>query len=433
MTYPVSRFIRRTIISVLLVMSIFSISLSFSYFTNGEVFGDVFSDESSLTLGSWTQAPEGIDAYSSTTGYSTGDLVWFEGDFWVYKGNYSYGQDPSVANGWTYLNDLNWYSNIIYQGNEVVYYNGLVYQTTGYTDDDNPESGTPWVSMMNNQVQWTTGDATTTNEMVYHEGSIWVFRKYYTTSEPGTTNEWSLLGDLTFSTNYVYENGDVVYYDGDYYTTDSGGWATGTTPGNPYGPWDELTVPSWSSSIANGTSYVTYNGGFYEALVSNITTLRNSEPGTSASYGVWNRLDTQQWEQYNTYAVDDLVLYNSDVFMLANASNSTTTPGTAGNSWNFMNNMGYDAYNTYALGEFVVVNSIVYEVVNTTNANNYAPGTYANAWNRLSGYDWYWFNNYEVGDILYHEDGVYIALAASTNIEPGEPGSDTYWGLYNEN
>ena len=425
--------IKRMIIWIIFVMFAFSTSSTFAYWWDGTVTGTNNNGLGTITVGEWTMPPEGIDGFSMTTDYHSGDLVWFNGDFWIYKGNYSYGQIPSVAHGWTYLNDLNWYSEIIYQSTEIVFYNGIVYQTSGYTDDDNPESGAPWVSMMNNQVQWTTGDSTTTNQQVYHDGSIWVFRKYYTTSEPGTTNEWSLLGDLTFSTNYVYANGDVTYYNGTYYTTNNGGWATGTTPGNPYGPWTALTVPNWSNAIPNGTTYVNYNGGFYKALVTNMTTLRNNQPGTSSAFGVWTQLDTQLWQQYNTYSAGNLIMYNGDIFMLANASYSTLVPGTAGNSWNYMNNMGYDPFNTYSVGDFVVINSIVYEVVNATNANNHAPGTYANAWNRLSGYDWYWFNNYVVGDILYHEDGVYIALAASTNVEPGTPGSDTYWGLYNEN
>ncbi len=431
MQYTYKRNIYRLITVALFIMLTLSITSTFGYFRTEEISGNTNLQVSSLTIGAWTQAPEGIDAYSDTLGYGMEDLVWFEGDFWIYKGNYSYGNEPSIQNGWTYLNDLNWYSNIIYQADEIVYYNGIVYQTSGYSDEDNPENGSPWVSMMNNQVQWTTGDATTTNEQVYHEGNIWVFRKYYTTSEPGSTNEWSILGDLTFSTNYVYENGDVTLYNGNYYITDNGGWATGNTPGNPYGPWDLLDAPTWSSSIGN-VDYSIHNGHLYKALVSNRNQKRQHEPGTASAYGVWTRLDSQQWQQYNTYEVNDLVLYNGDVFMLANAANSTIIPGTAGDSWNFMNNMGYDSFNTYNVGDFVVINDVVYEVVNQTNANNNAPETSANSWNRLSGYNWYWFNVYDANDIVYHEDGVYIALTSSTNIEPGTTGSETYWQLYNQ-
>ncbi len=431
MTFRVSLRTQRITMIVLFTMFIFSISLSFGYFTSGTVLGDSSSQQSSLTLGSWTQAPEGIDAYSPTTGYGTGDLVWFEGNFWIYKGNYSYGQDPTVENGWTYLNDLNWYPSIIYQANEVVYYNGIVFQTTGYTDGDDPMLGAPWQSMMNNQVQWITGQAVTLNETVYHNGQLWMYHDYYTTSEPGTTAGWGVVGNLTYSSSFVYNTGDVTYYNGTYYLAT--GYAKNKAPNKKNSPFVVLDTPAWSSSIPSGTTHVFYSGLLYEALTTNIGTLQSTTPGSSAAYGVWHAINTQTWQQYNTYTVDDLVMYNGDVYMLDNASNSTVIPGSAGNSWDLMNNMEYDPYSTYANGEFAVVNGVVYEVVNASNANTHAPGTYADAWNRLSGYEWYWFNNYEVGDILYHADGVYIALTASTNIEPGVSGSASYWGLYNEN
>lgn len=431
MTYHKKHHLHQLFIAALLIMLFFSTSLTFAYWWDGTVAGTNNSGSGTITVGEWTMPPEGIDGFSMTVGYGSGDLVWFNGDFWIYKGNYSYGLTPSIANGWTYLNDLNWYSNIIYQANEVVYYNGIVFQTSGYTVGNNPLDGAPWNSMMNNQVQWITGQAVVLNEVVFYNGQLWMYHDYYTTTEPGTSNGWGLVGDLTYSSAFVYNTGDVTLYNGTYYIAT--GYAKNKTPGKKNSPFNALTVPAWSSSIPSGTTHVLYNGLLYEALVTNITTLQNTTPGSSTSYGVWNAIDTQNWQQYNTYAVDDLILYNGSVFMLVNASNSTIIPGSAGNSWNLMNNMEYDPYSTYSNGDFAVVNGIVYEVVNASNANSYAPSTYANSWNRLSGYDWYWFNNYEVGDILYHADGVYIALAASTNVEPGTVGSETYWGLYNEN
>eukprot|EP01156_Anaeramoeba_ignava_P024489 Anaeramoba_ignava/c8415_g1_i1.p1 GENE.c8415_g1_i1~~c8415_g1_i1.p1 ORF type:complete len:432 (-),score=6.14 c8415_g1_i1:720-2015(-) len=431
MSHTMKTFLTRIVWILLLLMSVFSTSISFAYYYNGIVSGSDDNSLGTLSIGAWTQAPEGIDAYDPATGYNSGDLVWFEGDFWIYKGNYSYGVTPSIADGWTYLNDLNWYSTIIYQANEVVYYNGIVFQTTGYTVGDEPTLGAPWVSKMNNQVQWITGQAVTLNEIVYYNGSLWMYHDYYTTTEPGSNDGWGLVGDLTYSSGFVYNTGDVTLYNGTYYIAT--GYAKNKRPDKKNSPFSALTVPAWSSSIPSGTTHVSYGGLLYEALTTNITTLQTTTPGSSASYGVWHAIDTQEWQQYNTYVTNDLVMYNGSVFMLDNASNSTVVPGTAGNSWDLMNNMEYDPFSTYSVGEFAVVNGIVYEVVNATNANAYAPEVVADSWNRLSGYEWYWFNNYEVGDILYHNDGVYIALAASTNIEPGVSGSESYWGLYNEN
>jgi hypothetical protein len=427
--------IRLSMMIMLLVLSMIITSSTFAAWIYG-VEDAEGSSLGSIGIGAWTQAPTGVDAYSDTQAYYPGDLVWFEGEFYVYHGNYTLGNEPTIANNWTHLNDLNWYSNIIYHDGDVVFYNEIVYQAHGYNSGVDPSSGgtnNPWDNKKNNIVSWQPGNATTLNEVVYHEDQLWVFKKYYTTSEPGSTNEWALKGDLTFSTNHVYENGDIVYYSGTYYTTSNGGWATGTTPGSPYGPWTEVSVPGWSGSIPNGTEYVSYNSLIYKALVTNISTLRNTTPGSSGSKGIWTAIDTQQWQQYNTYALDELIMYNDNVYMLANTANSTDIPGTQPNSWDLMETMQYDPYNTYAVGEFAVISDIVYIVVNATNANSHAPGTYANAWNRLSDYDWYWYNVYSTGDVVYHSDGVYVALSGSTNVEPGMAGSESYWGLYNEN
>lgn len=418
--------------SFLTIALILTTTISFAYFIGGGVIGDSLTDNSSLTIGSWTQAPEGIDAYSDAVGYHSGDLVWFEGEFYEYHGSYSQGNEPSIANNWMLLNDLNWYDSVNYYTDDIIYYQGIVYKaiSNGNLNKSPLTYNNYWENMKNNVVSWHSGDAASQHDIYYHEGQLWMYMRYYTQTEPGSNSEWRLVGDLTYNSNYVYADGDLVLHNGTYYV--ASGWANNSTPGNS-GNWIATTMSTWSSSIASGTTYVSYNGLIYEALVSNMTTLRNNEPGTASSKGVWQAITTQEWQPYNTYSVDDLVMYNGSVYMLDTVANSSITPGTQNNSWDLMDTMFYDEFNTYAVGEFAVINDVVYEVVNATNANSHAPGTYANAWNRVSGYDWYWYNVYEAGDVVYHSDGVYVSLTSSTNVEPGTSGSETYWGYYNEN
>ena len=169
-------------------------------------------------------------------------------------------------------------------------------------------------------------------------------------------------------------------------------------------------------------------GNDHDALQKINGNKRNIVPGSAASKGLWQAINTQEWQQYNTYQNGDLVMYQGNVYELANSVNSSDIPGTTQNSWNGMATIYYNALNTYTLGEYVVYNNEVYIVVNQTNANNNAPGTSANAWNQISGYDWYWFNTYQTGDVVYYNEAVYQATSSTTNNQPDI--SSSFWTLY---
>jgi len=399
------------------------------------VLGDQTNSDTDIAIGLWPfgpNSPDGINAYDETVGYGNGDLVWYNGDLWINQGYYSLNNVPSPANNWIIYNDLNWYATVTYRLDDIVYYNDNLYRSKWeQTNNDPLTSGVngPWENQVTDTLSWQTGQASNLNDVVYFDGALWIYKGYYTTSEPGSQSQWSLLGDLNYSSNYVYADGDVTLYNGVYYTTSNGGWASGSTPGTN-GAWTALTVPTFNGSVPNNTEYTLYNGLLYEALVKINGQKRFIEPGTSASKGIWQAINTQEWQPYNTYVNGDLVMYQSNVFELANDTNSSDIPGTTANSWNGMATIEYNPLNIYQLGEYVVFNANVYQVVDATNANNNTPGSVANAWNRMDGYDYYWFNVYSVGDIVYYNDAVYIATAQSFNQQPDLPGSSSVWELY---
>jgi len=388
---------------------------------------------SSISIGSWNIGPDGISLYDSATPYYQNNLVWYNGQLWRYKGNYSLGLTPSNANGWIIYNDLSWYSTVIYLSGEIVYFNDSIYTSSSEHINQNPQTtglNGPWTNYLANTITWTPGQTFTLNQTVYHNGVIWQFRNNSTTTEPGSTNQWSLLGDINFSLNYVYLNGDIVLYNGVYYTTTNGAAATGTIPGGNNSPWTVVSVPTFVNNVPNNTTYTLYNGILYRALQNITRKRRNIVPGSAASQGVWNAITTQEWQQYNTYTNGDLVMYQGNVYQLINSANSTNIPGTTANSWAGLPSLNYQASKVYSVNDYAVYNGNVYRVVNATNANLYAPGTFQNAWNQLNGYDWYWFNTYQAGSVVYYGNAIYISLQTTTNHQPDLPGSSIYWALY---
>ncbi len=423
-------------ILILVLLATFTVlvstSLTYGYWA-GNISGSMSNANPSVGVGTWNMnaSPDGIDAFDLSTAYQTDDIVWYNNSIYQYHGSYTTNTEPSNASNWTTLNDLNWYDTVTYRAGDTVYHNGIVYVAQWENNNLEPSEQSvngAWSSMMQNNVAWVTGQASSLNDIVYHNGQLWIYKGYYTTSQPGSQSDWALLGDLTYSSSYVYANGDITFYNNKYYLTNNGGWASGSVPGTN-SAWTLLNTPTWTNKVKNGTQYVLYNGYLYKALTTTLSALRNNQPGSSGSYGVWTALNTQQYQQYNTYTNGTLVMYNANVYELANSANSTLLPGTAANSWNLMNSMLYDAYSTYANGDYAIYNGLVYQVINQTNANTSAPGVIANSWNLLNGYDYYWYNTYQANDIVYYNDVVYKALTITTNNEPGIPSSSTYWAI----
>jgi hypothetical protein len=426
----------KCIISTLLLVMLFMLSLTtdntFAFWASS-ITGAQDTAASDVTIGTWTfgpNSPEGISYYDDQTAYTNGDLIWFNGEIWEYHGSYTLGTEPSIANNWTTLNDMNWYSTVTYYTGDVILYNENIYVAEWQNTNQNPETtgiNGPWENQNTNTLSWVSGQATNLNEIVYYDGALWIYKGNYTTSEPGSQNDWALVGDLDYSANYVYANNDIVLYNGLYYITTNGGWASSSTPGTN-GAWTELEVEAFNGSVPNNTDYTTYNGLFYVALQKINGQKTNIVPGSAASKGFWQAINTQEWQQYNTYQNGDLVMYQGDVFELANSVNSSDIPGTTPNSWNGMATIYYNPLNVYTLGEYVVYNDDVFIVINATNANNNAPGTSQDAWNQLNGYDWYSLNTYSQDDVVYYNDAVYKALTTTTNNQPDI--SNTFWTLF---
>ncbi len=404
-----------------LLIGVFSASDVLAYFQRSFA-DDGSSDKSGIVnIGQWSSSnntPDGITLFDPNTLYSNGDLVWYEGFIYIYKGYTPTATDaPTVLNNWTILNDVNWYPTVTYYTGEVVSYDGILY--TADWEHMNSEPGTeafgPWNSLMPEEISWTVGQATTLNQVVYYNNQLYIYKDNYTQTEPGTTPEWGTPNDLTYSEYFVYEGGEIVLYNGSYYLSNY--YSKGSIPTNG-GAWSPYTVDTWNvNTVYHNMLYAEHNGVIYKALNSNRNKLK-AEPGTIEGQLVWKAYDTFDYIQYNNYSNGEFVLYNGDYWYLANSNNSTLLPGTAPDSWNNVGTLEYNAFTTYVLDQYVYYNNDVYRVVNATNANLYAPEVVTDSWNLVTGYDWYWFNTYYSGNIVYYNGTVYTATV-QTNAEPG--------------
>lgn len=163
---------------MILFMLLCSTNNTYAYCASN-VLGAQTNTGGTVTIGSWTfgpYSPEGI-YYDETIGYTTGDIVWYNGNIWINQGNYSQNKIPSISNGWTVYNDLYWYSNITYRSGDNVCHIDDIYVVKWTHNNTNPSiSGVngPWENQLTDTLSWLTGQATTLNEIVFYNNQLYI-------------------------------------------------------------------------------------------------------------------------------------------------------------------------------------------------------------------------------------------------------------------
>lgn len=427
--------IKRNLILCLLVLLVLtSTSATYAFWAN-DVQGSSSAATGQVSLGNWTFSlgnPQGIPLYNPQDTYATGHLVWFNGSiFRIRNGGYSstppdqntvYGPYNEVTREWRITNT--------YQDNDVVYYQGAFYRVanSGQFNGSQLDSNPGWDQL--NSIDWKSYKAYTTNNIVLFNGELYRATAGWTTGQPDQSGNWEKLNSFDWSPTRIYSTaGILVYYNGNYYT--SNWYNVNVAPGSG-GPWSLATIFNWGNRNFNLNDYALYNGNLYQAVGGNQGQRRNSEPGTLAAYGIWKRVDTQVWQQFNVYAVNEYVLYQGHVYQVANATNAVQTqPGTIYNAWNRVNTSEWQWYNVYSNGAYAFYQGIPYQVVNATNANNnVAPGSVSNAWNRIDSFHYQSFNLYQINDVVIYNNIAYRAIATSFGVIPGTPAAASIWALY---
>jgi len=163
--------IHKRLITIFILFVIFSLFSSYNTFAYWYQINNSTNEVVNIPLGSWFTIPNGVNLYVQGNTYSTGDLVWYENQLWIFRGN-STTLSPSITNGWTTYNDYNWYPSIIYREDDIVFYNGTVYKASYYNTNQNPSSSNAWINTNTNDVEWKIGQASNMNTVVYYQGQL---------------------------------------------------------------------------------------------------------------------------------------------------------------------------------------------------------------------------------------------------------------------
>jgi hypothetical protein len=427
---------RKKVIGVLIFILLLT-NIGFSYaFWASHIIGDSIDSDAHLAIGTWPShldIPNGIGLYDPDKTYQAGDLVWYDGNIYVVKYNPSIApSEQTDTNGPYNMISIIYQPINTYQAGDVVFYNGSFYEVLngGWASGTIPGSNGGWKIL--NQNAWVLGQPYVMGDIVYYEGGLYKNTSYWTdNTEPTIDFNWVRLGDYTWNPQVNYLASDIVLRNGTYYRAKWNNSNTDPLTSGQYGAWETLVVPIWSRSISGRTQFTLHQGILYRALVTSQGQLRNNEPGRQGSQNVWQAMETEQWLQFKTYSLGDLVIYQGQAYRLVNTANSTLAPGSAYNAWNLIGSANYAWYNVYQNGDHVIYNDEYYVVVNQNNANNHVlPGSILNAWNNLTTFNWYFYNQYQVGSIVVFEHQVYRATAITTNHQPGTPIGENYWFTY---
>ncbi len=408
--------------------------VSYSYWANNDLSTGLL--DNSIPIGEWgntSQAPNGIPEYNPQDIYATGDLVWFEGNIYeIRNGGYtSTPPDENVVYGPYNEITKEWRLTNTYQDNEVVYFNNNFYFITNSGQfNGSGLNGTLGYETLNS-IEWDPNQPSyTTNDVVLFNNELYRATAGWTTGQPDQSGNWEKFNSFDWSPTRIYASaGTLVFYNGNYYTNNW--YVQGTAPGNG-GPWSLANIQTWGGKNFALNDYALHNGNLYQAIGRNNGQRRNQTPGTLGAFGIWKRVDTQEWQQFNQYVLNEYVLYQGDVYQVVNQTNATqTAPGTVFNAWNKVNTSEWQWFNFYQNGDYVFYNDVPFQVANAANANNnVAPGSISNAWNRIDSLYYQSFNLYQVNDIVIYENTAYIAIASSFSVIPGSPGSSSIWALY---
>lgn len=427
--------IKTIILTILIIIALSSVSSTYAFWTSNINASNTIAN-AQVSIGMWqtpSDAPQGIPLYNPSDVYNTGNLVWFQGKvFSIRNGGYSstppdqnvvYGPYNEVTREWRISNT--------YQDNSVVYYNNAFYRVanSGQFNGSALDSNPGWDEL--NSINWKSYKAYTTGDVVIYQGELYRATAGWTTGQPNQSGNWEKINSIAWDPNRIYStSGIVVSYQGNYYRSN---WYNQNSVPTAGGPWTQITVPTWGNRNFAVDDLALYQGALYLAIGGNPGQRRNSTPGTAAALGIWQRIDSQLWQPYNTYAFGDYVIYQGEPFQVVNASNANNNviPGSIYNAWNKVNTSEWQWFNVYQNGNYVFYQNIPYVVVNATNANNNViPGSIPNAFNRIDSLSYFPNNRYVINDIVIYENVAYRALQTSFGIIPGVSGSEAYWALY---
>lgn len=301
---------------------------------------------------------------------------------------------------------------------------------------------------------WTTGTAYTKDDIVYYRGRVYVCLIGHTAGADirNDFNKWELMLDGqewrgNWQTNTIYGIGNIVKYNG--YVYRCIGNHTSVILANLGLPndianWTLLaTTYDWKNTWTTNFNYnlgdvVRYNGTVY------ICTQKHLSAGTSAlgledDQASWTTVVTsdywsEDWTTSYRYVVDDVVRYGGIVYRCIEEHTSAET-NLAGlendqSKWEIVvEGIEYKgiwiAGTRYKVNDIVKVDSTLYICIDSHTAQNFSSDTNNwNIWVPGVGYEEVWNAGtvYDVGDVIIYGGYTYLALNRSIGSVPSIDG-----------
>ena len=272
--------------------------------------------------------------YSWIVGQATSlnEVVYHEGQLWQFKENYT-TTEPGSTNEWAIYGDMTYSEHYVYEGGELVSYNGTTYYANWYSKGILPTNGGAWTQYL--PQPFSANTVTKNTKYVTYNGLLYkalVSNKNQLRNTPGTSaakGYWETYGSSEWYMYNQYSMSEFVTYNGFVWILTNIGQSD-ITPGTVSNSWNQVGTLEYSSisSYVLG-QYVTYNDKVYVVVNETNANLYPPEVVTDS----WNLVSGYDWYWFNSYSKDDIVYYNGTVYTAARTTNQE--PGT-GNDWNIV-------------------------------------------------------------------------------------------------
>ena len=244
-----------------------------------------------------------------------------------------------------------------------------------YTNGKCPKPGSP--SADNNpyrslSIDWVPNQYYYQNEIVRYDGNIYILVSSKSNSPQSPPSkvqeEWRLLSHINY--DQVHKRYEDTYLkikeDTVVFLLQTGLWKDINFPTWPYDNQTQLKFTesydrnkTYTNIIYNGKTIspvVFHNNGIYKT--ENLTLSNQHEPGTY--YGAWNRIDSIQWNDFNTYKKNDVVTHNGFVYQ-ASRDGIRNTPGEISPEWILIMELKYQENVIYKRGHVVLYKNKMYK------------------------------------------------------------------------
>lgn len=211
------------------------------------------------------------------------------------------------------------------------------------------------LNAFNNRGKFTPGQFYKIGDMVFYKGYWWInFHANWVLEEAGnpSNNHWWKKIDYRFDEDSIYEKGDIIYHNGNYYkaNVDMINLGSCPIPGESWGIryWEQIRQddieaslsckenPDNDESVSNKLDYsdldeveefkggeeyeigdvvkLSDNDGYIAYYMKVLYDSGKNVPGTNPNSG-WQRL-TRDYDPYSTYLKGDVVFYTDDTSTL---------------------------------------------------------------------------------------------------------------------